>query len=173
MRRSLALLCLALLVALAAAAPALGARDGQRRERPATGQIEATGTGAVTIRGRVVAFGLIPGRASLVVTDFDGDATVRIDGVLKRIPARTGVLRLRRASGRFYIEGSSLRVRIVGAGLVVSAAGRGRANLVGVGDYRLNDGPERDWPGAREPVPLLPPRSEEGRRRASQRGAEV
>src|SRR5687767_13631 len=117
MRRSLTLLLASLLLALLAVAPALGARAMQRESQQASAQIEATGTGAVTLRGRVVAFGLIPGRGSIVVTDFDGDAVVRIDGVLKRIPARADVLRLTRVTGRFYVEGTDVRVRIVGTGV--------------------------------------------------------
>ena len=166
MRRPLTLLVASLLLALVAVAPALGARAAQSEAQRASAQLEATGTGAVTLRGRLVAFGLIPGRGSIVVTDFDGDAVVRIDGVLKRIP-RTDVLRLARVTGRFYVEGSDVRIRIVGTGVTVSAAGRGRATMVGVGSYRLNDGPELDWPGLGEPVLLQPPRADAERRARS------
>lgn len=159
MRRPIATL-VAVILALCIAAPALGAREAQRNGARATAGIDATGTGAVLVRGRVLVIGEIPGPGSITLTDFAGDAVIRIDGALKRIPPRTGFLRISRATGRIYVEGSAVRVRIVGAGLALTIVGRGRATLAGVGDYRLNDGPSLAWPGLGQPVLLEPPRAD-------------
>jgi hypothetical protein len=163
MRRPLLLVLAALLLGVFAVAPATAAREQSvKREAALSARLEATGTGAIMLRGRLLAFGLIPGTGKLIVRDFGGDAVVRLGGVALRIPPRTGRLVIRRASGRFYVEGDNVRIDIQGAGLVVSAAGRGRALLSGGGVYRLNERPEANWGLG---VVLLQPQREAARRR--------
>jgi hypothetical protein len=120
------------------------------------GRLQAQGAGAVSIEGSLVVFGLIQGRGSLLVQDLEGDGKVTLAG-RKRSLGRTGTLRLPRATGRFYIAGSRLRVRIAGPKLVASAAGRGRFLLEGIGQLVLNGGPTVTWPDPPEPQDLLPP----------------
>ena len=122
---------------------------------PATGRLQAQGAGAISLEGSMVAFGLIKGTASVLVQDLAGDSKVTVGGRQRRI-GRTGTLRLGSATGRFYIQGTRIRVRISGPVLVASAAGRGRFLLEGAGSYSVNGGDKQDWPDPPEPIELLP-----------------
>lgn len=144
--RRLLLLTLAVLLAL----PALVAgAERTRKERAPSARLEAVGAGRIVLVGRLVAYGQIGGRAgNLIVRDMAGDALVIVDG--QRLePNDRGWMRLRRASGRLYISGSRVTVRLSGSALNLAVAGNGGAILTGRGRYWLNGGEASDWDGER------------------------
>jgi hypothetical protein len=158
MRRALAaVLCVALVLGLGAAAMAAQSPRNRSKARPlAPGQLQISGTGAITLNGQFTAFGSIPDEnGTLVVQDQRGDATVTLNGVHQQLRGRR--LNLRRAQGSFYIKGSRVSARLQGTNLSVSAAGRGQATVAGIGTYVLNGADAQDWPPGFALVDLLPP----------------
>jgi hypothetical protein len=135
-----------------AAAPALGVIGPDAIVRPvsvraavptAGGQLAAQGSGIVSLQGRLLTYGRVLGPGLIVIRDPGGDAIVRVNGRLRRIP-RNGVLRVQLApltaeGSPFYIHDTSgLRVRIMGVVLDVAAAGHGKAELDGDGNFSVN-----------------------------------
>lgn len=119
------------------------ARTQTADQRVPSAQLQATGSGAITVAGRMVMYGTIPGRGSLVVIDRGGDARVHVAGVEREFSRKR--VRVRRASGIVFVTGSNVSVQILGVDLTFSVAGHGRARLLGTGVYVLNDQPERGW----------------------------
>lgn len=138
---------IALAVVLLLVVPALAVGASSRvqtaDERVPSAQLQATGSGAITVAGRMVLYGTIPGRGSLVVIDRGGDATVHVAGVEREFSRRR--VRVKRASGIVFVTGSNVSVQILGVDLTFSVAGHGRARLLGTGVYVLNDQPEKAW----------------------------
>jgi DNA-binding response OmpR family regulator len=144
--RRLLLLTLAALMAL----PGLAAA-GERveKQRAPSARLEAVGDGRIVLAGRLVAYGQMGGRAtSLIVQDMAGDAVVIVAGHRLEPNAR-GWVRLRRPSGRLYVSGSRVTVRVSGSALNLAVAGNGGAILVGDGRYWLNGGAAAAWSGER------------------------
>jgi hypothetical protein len=114
-----------------------------------------SGTGAVTLNGQLAAVGVIPSNGQLVVTDMGGDTKLTLNGRPKRVSPR-GTVKVPAASGQFYVAGKRLKVRVSGVSLTLSAAGRGRVSLAGVGSYALNGAAAQPWPAANGTIELLP-----------------
>jgi hypothetical protein len=137
---------------------ALGARvDAQPA---AAGLLAAQGSGIVSLQGKLIAYGRILGPGLIVIRDPGGDAVVRVNGRLRRIP-RSGVLRVSLASvdadgSPFYIyDPSGLQLRIMAVVMDVAAAGHGRATLDGDGNYSVNASQTtQSWADAQEPLEL-------------------
>ena len=147
-RLALIVLCLA---ALATSAVGAVAKDGPKRQ--GTGSLQATGTGTIVIRGQsLVAFGQVDPGTSFRVQDQAGDATVRVGN--KSLALKNHVASVRNAGGGFYVRGSRVVVRITGPRVSISAVGRGKISLQGVGTYKVNDTPEADWATAVLPFDL-------------------
>jgi hypothetical protein len=129
----------------------------------AAGQLAAQGSGIVSLQGRLIAYGRILGPGLIVVRDPGGDAVVRVNGRLRRIP-RSGVLRIALASvegdgSPFFVhDASGVQVRIMGVVLDVAAAGHGRAVLDGDGNFSVNGSTTRQsWSQADDgPVAVEP-----------------
>jgi hypothetical protein len=156
--RRLIVLGAVLVLVLALAGTALAAkRRGTARPKAAVpaGQLQVSGTGAVTLNGQLAAVGVIPSNGQLVVTDIGGDTKLTLNGRPKRVSQR-GTVRVPGASGQFYVAGKRLRVRVSGVSLTLSAAGRGRVSLAGVGSYALNGAAAQPWPSANGTIELLP-----------------
>jgi hypothetical protein len=158
MRRALMVAVALMLVvpALAEAAP----RAHTAAERVPSAQLQARGSGAMTIVGRMVVNGTIPERGSVVVIDRAGDADVHLAGV--PLDFIRGRVRVRQASGILFVTGSNVSVQILGVDLAFSVAGNGRAQLLGSGTYRLNSDPEKSW--SRAWVRIVPSSSAQRRR---------
>lgn len=158
MRRALMVVVALMLVvpALAEAAP----RAPRGGDRVPSAQLQASGSGAMTIVGRMVVNGTIPERGSVVVIDRAGDAKVHLAGV--PLGFTRGKVRVRQASGILFVTGSNVSVQILGVNLTFSVAGNGRAQLLGTGTYRLNSDPEKSW--SRAWIQVVPSSSAERRR---------
>jgi hypothetical protein len=145
MRRGL-VVAVALVLALAVPALASGARQGGQTasDRVPSAHVQATGSGSMTMSGRLAVNGTIPDRGTVVVSDREGDASAYLAGVPLEFDRR-GRARVRRASGILYVTGSALTVQITGSGLTFSIAGNGRARFVGSGVYQLNSDPPVSW----------------------------
>ena len=144
MRRAL-MIAVALMLVVPSFAEATTARAQRENDRVPSAQLQATGSGAITISGRMVVNGTIPGRGSVVVIDRAGDARVHLAGVPREFSR--GRVRVRQASGILFVTGSRVLVQVLGVDLTFSVAGNGRALLLGTGTYRLNSGPEMSWSG--------------------------
>jgi hypothetical protein len=137
------------------ASGALAARVPSK-SRLVPGQLELSGTGAVTLTGELTAFGVIPEEGGvLYVQDLRGDATVTLNGARQALKGRR--VNLKRAQGSFYIKGSKVNARVQGNNLSLSAAGRGRASVAGIGTFVLNGAEPQDWPPGFAVIELLPP----------------
>jgi hypothetical protein len=126
----------------------------------AAGQLAAQGSGIVSLQGKLIAYGRILGPGLIVIRDPGGDAVVRVNGRLRRIP-RSGVLRVSLASASadgspFFIhDPSGLQLRIMAVVLDVAAAGHGRATLDGDGNYSVNGSQTtQSWSEAQAPLDL-------------------
>jgi hypothetical protein len=160
-RRALALAALALAVPVLAQAAA----DGSRADaRVPSAQLQASGSGAMTIAGRMVVHGTIPEQGRVVVIDRRGDARAYLAGAPLEFKRRRAMAT--RASGILFVTGSNVSVQVLGVDLSFSIAGNGQARLMGTGTYRLNSEPERSWTRA---VIRVSPSSD---RRRGQRRAE-
>lgn len=141
-----AIACLTLIGSPGGAAP--DASAAKRISEAGSARFQANGTGAVGLNGSVVAFGLLPERGRLVVTDRAGDGYVTLDGRRRLAPtagARARTVRMPRAHGRFYVSGSDITLSLRGANMTISAAGSGVVRLSGEGQYSLNEGPLTSW----------------------------
>lgn len=147
MRRALLVaLALSLLVPAFAEATKNPLRKVRGGNRVPSAQLAATGSGAMTIVGRMTVNGSIPGPALVTVIDRGGDARVYLAGKpLEFSERRVRVARVRKASGILFVKGSKVSVQIVGVDLRFSVAGNGRARLLGSGTYRLNSSRARSW----------------------------
>lgn len=163
-RRALACAVALVLVVpvLAQAAPAPAQQRADARVPSA--QLQATGSGAMTVVGRMVVNGTIPQRGQVVVIDRRGDATAYLAGVPLEFNRR-GRAVARRASGILFVTGSNVSVQVLGVDLTFSIAGNGQARLLGSGTYRLNSGPERSW--GRGVIYVSPSSSAERRRQGT------
>lgn len=157
MRRWFALSLVALLTLPAAGAAGGGAIG---KDRAPSAHLEAAGTGRIVLAGRLVAYGQMPAPSRLVVRDMAGDATVMVAGQELEPNAR-GWVRLPRATGRLYVSGSRVTVRLAGTALSLAVAGNGAALLDGQGRYWLNDEGAGEWGGGR--IRLEPAREAEVR----------
>lgn len=148
MRRAL-LVVLALALVPPVLAEAGSARVQRQDERVPSARLQATGSGAMTVVGRMVVNGTVPEGGSVVVIDrsgepdHPGDARVHLAGEPQQFVR--GRVRVRRASGILFVTGSNVLVQVLGVDLTFSVAGHGRARLIGSGTYRLNSEPERSW----------------------------
>jgi len=137
------------------ASSALAAKPPSKARQHVPGQLELTGTGAVTLTGELTAFGVIPEEGGfLYVQDQKGDATVTVNGARQALRGRR--VNLKRAQGSFYIKGSKVSARVQGNNLSLSAAGRGRASVAGIGTFVLNGAEPQDWPPGFAVIELLP-----------------
>lgn len=159
MRRAL-MVAVALMLVVPALAGAMIPHAQRADDRVPSAQLQTTGSGAMTIVGRMVVNGTIPERGSVVVIDRGGDATVHLAGVPQDFTR--GRVRVRQASGILFVTGSNVSVQILGVNLTFSVAGNGRAQLLGSGTYRLNSGPEKSW--TRAWIKVAPSSSAERRR---------
>lgn len=154
---------LATAVALMLVVPVLAdARSSSRprgSDRVPSAQLQASGSGAITVAGRLAVTGTIPQSSRVVVIDRRGDATAYLAG--EPLGFRRGRAMVRRGSGILFVTGSNVSVQVLGVNLSFAIAGNGRALLRGSGSYRLNKGRERDW--GRGVVRITP--SSENRRR--------
>jgi len=144
----------ALFAALALSAAAATSRGGRAPATQPSAQIGISGTGAVVLNGQLTAIGTIPGKGTMSVHDLQGDARVALNGAR---PKGGRIINVRRASGALYVKGSRVRVRITGAGLSLSVAGRGKVTLTGVGTYQLNGEEAQPWPEDLGQIDLRPP----------------
>jgi hypothetical protein len=142
--------------------PVAAAAPGRADPPPpaAAGQLAAQGSGIVSLQGKLIAYGRILGPGLIVVRDPGGDAIVRVNGRLRRIP-RSGVLRVSLASASadgspFFIhDPSGLQLRIMAVVLDVAAAGHGRATLDGDGNFSVNGSQTtQTWAEAQVPLDL-------------------
>lgn len=151
MRRALAVAIAIVLVvpALASAVPSDGsAASNERRggDRAPSARVQTTGSGVITVAGRLSVNGLIPDRGVVVVKDRRGDATAYLAGEPLELDRR-GRTRVRRASGILYVTGSRVTVTVGGEDLAFSIAGSGRALFVGSGTFQVDSGPVSPWTG--------------------------
>ena len=138
-------------VVLATAASALGApqlpRSAVKLLNQAPGgdsaQLELSGVGKLQLKGRFVVYGEIERARWISVVDSARDARLLIDG--KSIRFRRGRAKVRKPEGRFYLQGSKLRVTLSTAEMNVALAGIGKARLDGVGSLRMNGGTTLPW----------------------------
>lgn len=166
MRRALLVaLALMLLVPIFAEATMTPLRREGGGDRVPSAQLWATGSGAMTIIGRMSVNGLIPGRGLVTVIDRGGDARVYLAGSAQEFT--NGRVRVRPASGVLFVKGSNVSVQIVGVDLRFAVAGYGRAQLQGSGRYQLNSGKEKSW--SRAWISVTPSSAE---RRRSERCAD-
>jgi hypothetical protein len=165
MRRALvAAVALMLVVPAIASATAQSAHERSGDRPSPSARVQATGSGLMTVAGRLTVNGLIPGRGLVVVRDRKGDAKAYLAGTSLEL-RRGKATRVRRASGVLYVTGSGVTVSIVGDDLSFSIAGNGRALFDGSGVYSIDSGPETEWSG--EWV-RIPPSSTSERRRTRQ-----
>jgi hypothetical protein len=162
MRRAVvAAVALMLIVPAIATATAQSAHQ-RTGDRPSpSARVQATGSGLMTVAGRLTVNGLIPGRGIVVVRDRKGDAKAYLAGSALEL-RRGRTTRVRRAAGVLYVTGSSVTVTIIGDELSFSIAGNGRALFDGSGVYSIDSGPETEWSG--EWVRISPSSTSERRR---------
>ncbi len=161
MRRALVAAVALLLLIVPALASAAAPNAQWADQRAPSARVQASGSGLMTVAGRLSVNGQIPERGVVVIRDRRGDARAFLAGEpleLKR-GERT---RVRRASGVLYVTGSRVTVTVIGRGLSFSIAGHGRALFAGSGVYRLDSEPEAEWSG--EWVRIAPSSSSERRR---------
>ncbi len=141
-RRALVIAVALMLVlpVLAQAAPGTGKRADARVP---SAQLQASGSGSITVDGRMVVNGTIPDRGQVVVIDRRGDAKAYLAG--QPLVFKRGRASVRRAGGILFVTGSNVSVQVLGVDLSFSIAGNGQARLVGTGVYRLNSDPEKVW----------------------------
>jgi len=161
MRRAL-VATVALMLIVPALASAKSPNAQRADDRAPSARVQATGSGLITVSGRLTVNGLIPGRGFVVVRDRKGDAKAHMAGepleLVRRRPTR-----VRRASGILFVTGSNVTVSITGDELSFSIAGYGRGLFDGTGVFTLNSEPEEQWSGERT---RIAPSSSAERRRA-------
>lgn len=150
----------ALVIILVVPALATASRGTVRADdRVPSAQVQATGSGAMTVTGRMAVNGSLD-RGSVTVTDRAGDARAHLAGV--PLTFQRGRAQARRASGILFVTGSDVRIQVTSPRISFSIAGNGRARFLGTGTYRLNSDPERSW--TRAWIKVAPPSSPERRR---------
>ncbi len=147
-------------VAVMLVVPVLADARAPGGPRVPSAQLQAWGSGAMTVSGRMVVTGTIPQRGQVVVIDRRGDATAYLAG--ESLTFRRGRATVRRAQGILFVTGSKVSVQVLGVDLSFSIAGNGVARLAGSGTYRLNGGRERSW--GRGTIRVSPTSSTERRR---------
>jgi hypothetical protein len=117
-----------------------------------TGVLAAHGDGHVRLAGSYLLTGSIDG-GSLAIRGVDRWSTIRVTGWRSktRLADGTIVYRFGDASGKYWIAGRTLATTIESHAMRFTAAGRGRAILVGEGSY---------WVNGRGPFPWRDPESE-------------
>jgi hypothetical protein len=105
-------------------------------------QLELSGSGSVQLNGRLVVYGKVAHGDVITVKDKGGDARVFFDG--RRYPQRRWTA-VRRVTGRFYVQGRNIQVKVKGRDMSIALAGNGRARLQGSGRFRLNGGASLSW----------------------------
>ncbi len=169
MRRAL-IVAVALMLLVPVLAEAKTAHSKRVGGRVPSAQLAATGSGAMTIVGRMTVYGTIPERGSVVVLDRAGDAKAHLAGApLQFSRGRVRAVRVQQAAGILIVKGSNVTVTILGVDLSFSIAGNGRARLLGSGVYTLNSDPEKSW--ARGWFNVEPSSSSSSERRSVQRCA--
>ena len=162
MRRALvAAVALMLIVPALATATDQSAHQRTGDRSSPSARVQATGSGLMSVSGRLTVNGLIPGRGMVVVRDRRGDAKAFLAGSALEL-RRVKATRVRRASGVLFVTGSNVTVTIVGDELSFSIAGNGRALFAGSGVYSIDSGPESEWSG--DWVRIPPPSTSERRR---------
>ena len=155
MRRALvAAVALMLIVPALASATDQAAHQRTGDRSSPSARVQATGSGLMSVSGRLTVNGLIPGRGMVVVRDHRGDAKAFLAGSALEL-RRGRATRVRRASGVLFVT-------IVGDELSFSIAGNGRALFAGSGVYSIDSGPESEWSG--DWVRIPPPSTSERRR---------
>lgn len=115
----------------------------------AGGQIDIEGSGRVRLSGSFMTWGTVQGM-SIKVTDQRGDGMLRVGAAC--VPLRpsgggTRTATVRSPSGRFVVDGTSVRVEISGRGsLAIAVTGSGTGLLNGVGTFTVNNGNPQSWP---------------------------
>lgn len=138
-----ALALIMLVPAVAAGRDRPGARVDQRVP---SAQLQVTGSGKMTVVGRLAVNGAMPSPARILIIDRGGDARAHLAGVPLSFNRR-GRARVPRAEGILFVSGSNVTVRVIGSRLTFSVAGLGRARLQGEGRYQLNNQDARAWSG--------------------------
>lgn len=114
-----------------------------------SGRLALTGSGAFRGAGSLLAYGVVSGRARLVVVDRRGDAAITINGTARtgrrRSGSRARILRATVTDGRIFVRGRGVIVKISAPRLALSVSGWGRARIDGRGIYSLNGGGRRAW----------------------------
>lgn len=128
------------------------------------GYFDANGSGQVTVRGQLTAYGRIEG--GLIVRDTAGGAVVKLNGVVQRpkvVLTPTGKVRVftfLRISKNFYVKGKSVRVALStrpGRELSISTYGRGQVlRLDGSGTFAVNGEATQSWLDAVLPITIRP-----------------
>lgn len=160
MRRAL-VAAVALMLIVPALASAKSPNVQRADDRAPSARVQTTGSGLITVSGRLTVNGLIPEQGIVVVKDRRGDARAHLAGVPLKLD-RGGRARVRAASGILYVTGSNVTVTIIGDELSFSIAGYGRALFVGSGVFELNSEPEEEW--SAEWIRIAPSSSAERRR---------
>ncbi|MGD9695857.1 MAG: hypothetical protein AB7V42_09385 [Thermoleophilia bacterium] len=156
-RRAVALVVLVIL-----ALPALcAAAATEPTPRVPSAQLQADGSGTITITGRFTVNGTLAERSTIDIVDRARDAKAVLGGVPIALDRR-GRAKVRRAQGILIVTGSNFQVTINGKNLNFSVAGNGRGRLIGKGSYRLNGGSPLAW--GRSWIRISPPPPAHGRK---------
>jgi hypothetical protein len=151
-----AILVPALLVVGLFGASSVSAADDPAAAPPAatvagTGVLAAQGDGHVRLAGGYLLTGSLDG-GSIAIRGIDRWTTIRITGWVARTRLADGTIAYRFGdrSGTFWISGRTLATTIESDAMRFSAAGHGRATLVGDGSYWVNGHGPFPWtdPGA-------------------------
>jgi hypothetical protein len=117
-----------------------------------TGVLAAQGDGTARLAGSYVLTGSIDG-GTLGIRGVDRWSSIRVTGWLSKTRLADGTLfyRFGDRTGHYWIAGRSLATSIESDAMRFSAAGHGRATLVGTGSY---------WVNGRGPLPWADPSTE-------------
>jgi hypothetical protein len=147
----------AMLIAGMFGASTVSAADDPAAAPPAatiagTGVLAANGDGHVRLAGSYLLTGSVDG-GTLAIRGVDRWSGIRVTGWRSktRLADGTIVYRFGEATGHFWIAGRTLVTRIASDAMRFTAAGHGRATLVGDGSY---------WINGRGPLPWTDPASE-------------
>jgi hypothetical protein len=149
-----AILLPAVLIAGLFGASSVSAADDPAAERPAvtvagSGVLAAEGNGRAHLAGSYVLTGSLDG-GILRIRGVERWSSIRVTGwnSKTRLADGTLVYRFGDGTGHYWIAGRTLATTIESAAMRFSAAGRGRASLVGSGSY---------WVNGRGPLPWTDP----------------
>jgi hypothetical protein len=107
-RRALAV-AVAVMLVVPVLAEARVARPKQQDDRVPSAQVEAAGTGLMTIIGRMVVNGTIPEQGAVTIADRARDARAYLAGKPLKFNNR-GRVTVRRATGILFVTGSNVQV---------------------------------------------------------------